>query len=209
MLGSSDAGRPIDHDLRLRLEQRVGAVELGAQPRDLVVRRRFQSRRARARAHQHDGGDDGKQHDADEQHEHRDLVAGRCCAMRQARVRAATAPAVRRRRAGNGAMAPMAARNPPIPACTADAHSPGSSGSCPACPFASAGCRSLASPLPSPVCWRRKGRGRARESHDFTLKRNRAERVQIVNEAWLPLGLAGHRGSACSEPAHRAPCLPN
>ena len=55
----------------------------------------------------------------------------------------------------------------------ADARSSGSSGSCPACPFASAGChRHSASGSVA---------GRARESDDFTLKRNRAERVQIVN----------------------------
>ena len=49
----------------------------------------------------------------------------------------------------------------------------GSSGSCPACPFASAGRnRHPGQPV---------RRGRARESLNFTLKRIRAERVQIVN----------------------------
>ena len=48
-----------------------------------------------------------------------------------------------------------------------DEHSPRSSGSCPACPL----------PLLAVTAMRQ----RNRESHDFTLKRNRAERVQIVN----------------------------
>jgi hypothetical protein len=49
----------------------------------------------------------------------------------------------------------------------------GSSGSCPACPFASAGRnRHPGQPV---------RRGRARESLNFTLKRIQVERVQIVN----------------------------
>ena len=74
MLRLVGARRPIHHDLRLGQHQRVGAIDFVAQPRDLVARPGFQSRRARARAHQHDRGDDGEQHDAEHQREERDLV---------------------------------------------------------------------------------------------------------------------------------------
>ena len=64
------AGRPIHHDLRLGKQQRVGAIGFIAQPRDLIARPGFQTRRARPAPHQHDRGDDGKQHDAEnERHE--------------------------------------------------------------------------------------------------------------------------------------------
>ena len=61
----------------------------------------------------------------------------------------------------------------------APAGSTSSSGSCPACPFASAGLNRHAAG--------RSRRERARESCKFTLKGNRAERVQIVNAASEPL----------------------
>ena len=68
------ARRPIHHDLRLGQKERVGAIDFVAQPCDLVARPGFQSRRACARAHQHDGGHDGKQNDTANQREKRDLV---------------------------------------------------------------------------------------------------------------------------------------
>ncbi len=68
------ARRPIHHDLRLGQNERVGAIDFVAQPRDLVARPGLQSRRAHARAHQHDRGHDGEQNDAADQREKRDLV---------------------------------------------------------------------------------------------------------------------------------------
>ena len=68
------AGRPVDHYLWLGEQQRVGAIEFGAQICDLVARPRFQPRRPRPRANEQDRGDDGKQDDAANQSEECDLV---------------------------------------------------------------------------------------------------------------------------------------
>ena len=64
---------------------------------------------------------------------------------------------------------------------------------------------------PAPACPRpqagQRKSGETRESDDFTLKRNRAERVQIVNVGALAVRAARRLDPACSEPARRAPCL--
>ena len=76
--------RPVHHHLRLGQQQRVGAVEFGAQRGDLVVRRSFQARRAGARAQQHDRGDHGKQQQARAAARGPRSRAGRCCGRRRA-----------------------------------------------------------------------------------------------------------------------------
>ncbi len=62
--GLIGARRPIHHHLRLGKQHRIGAVEIAAQRGDLVARERLQPCPARARAYQHDRGDDGEQHEA-------------------------------------------------------------------------------------------------------------------------------------------------
>ena len=73
-VGLVGARRPIHHHLRLGKQQRIGAVEIAAQRRDLVARGRLQPRPARARAHQHDRGDDGEQHEAEHHDQHGDFM---------------------------------------------------------------------------------------------------------------------------------------
>ena len=72
--GLIGACRPIHHHLRLGKQQRIGAVEIAAQRGDLVARGRLQPRPARARAYQHDRGDDGEQHEPEHHDQHGDFM---------------------------------------------------------------------------------------------------------------------------------------
>ena len=165
--------RPIDHDLRLRQQQRIGAVEIAAQRRDLVMRRSFQPRQPPARAQQQDRGDDREQQKPGEQDERRDFVPvdaarsaldefvqGKLGGCRLGRRRAIRSP-MHDSRNGHERIRPDHGRaQPPL--------------------------LRIVSGMPLRLCWppppSPAGPSRAnRESLDFTLKRNRAERVQIVN----------------------------
>ena len=56
--------RPNHDDLRLGAHQRIGAIDLLAQPRIFSAQPPLKPRRARPGMHQHDRGDDGEQHHA-------------------------------------------------------------------------------------------------------------------------------------------------
>jgi hypothetical protein len=68
------AGRPHHDDLRLGMQQRVGAVALLAQRVDLGLSRRQRMPGAHTRAQQRDRGDHAEQDDAEAQHQRRRLV---------------------------------------------------------------------------------------------------------------------------------------
>jgi len=66
--------RPRDDDLRFGMQQRVGAVGLIAQRDDLGSRGPLARRRAGARAHQRDRGDDREPYDPESERQRGDLV---------------------------------------------------------------------------------------------------------------------------------------
>ena len=80
------AGRPGHHDLRLREEQCVDAVGFGGQRVDLAARFGLVRSRALARAHQHDRGDDRKQHDAERQCERRKFMTFKTCECTEIKI---------------------------------------------------------------------------------------------------------------------------
>ena len=192
MLGSSE---PASQSTTTCGSERMTALARSsfvAKPRDLVARPRFQSRRARACTHQHDRGNDGKQNHAENQCEKRDLVLVDAAMrgqdeflQRQRRLLGRGSGAWR-----NGADAPQGIRR--FLAGAADAHSSGSSGSCPACPFASAGCRHLASPR----AFRR--RGEAGESPRIGRLYSQAESRRKSPDR--ERGSAGRQGRAAPRP---------
>ena len=73
--GWSDAAAQATRILRLRQQQRIGAIDRGARRDALVARRGLDLGKTPARAHQHDGGDDGKAQNAERERERGDLVA--------------------------------------------------------------------------------------------------------------------------------------
>ena len=66
--------RPVHHDLRLRQQQRIGAVEIAAQCGNLVVRGGFQPHQPTACAQQQDRRDHREQQKSGEQDDGRDLM---------------------------------------------------------------------------------------------------------------------------------------
>ncbi len=203
------ADGPNHHDLRLGAHQRIGAIDLLAQPRILLAQPPFKPRCARPGVHQHHRGNDGEQHYAAHQGNGRDLM------LVDARLRGENELANGRRwrlvghcrKRGHGGCERDCDRRKgaqgrneigPFLACAADAACRGSPGSCPACPFAFTGShRPNASYLSSLPRRREKAAGsEPRESDDFTLNGNRAVRVQIVNVGAAPAPSASRCGVA-------------
>ncbi len=153
--------RPRHQNLRLRHQQRVEAIALGLERHDLVAERGVGRCRAQPRAHQHDGRDDREQQHAEGQRHGDDVAAIELREGVEIDVEDAGCGASRRRRS----RASRRRRRIRIAAderC-APARRPDYSG------ISDVPLRSRCPLLPPTNHW------------DFTHKRNRAERVQIVN----------------------------
>ena len=97
--GRSLAAGPFHQHLRLRQQQRLEPVDLGAQRHRLVARQALVCDGLAARAQQHEGGEHGERQQADDQREAGDVLAAQSGGGAAERIGNARAPARRRGRA--------------------------------------------------------------------------------------------------------------
>jgi len=164
------AYRPVDDDLWLRQQKRIGAIDRPAQSRRFVVRPGLRAGGVPSNAYQHSGSHDGKKNDDCHEREESNFMLNDAAMRVQHKL-------LERQ----GRLLGRAGRRRQY---RADGCDP-SANSLPAPPKAASVRRDPVrhAPLPQPVVTVMPAvrRGRTRESLNFTLKRIRAERVQIVN----------------------------